>query len=50
MQIESVSKLPDLFEVLLKRVEQTIKKMSTKKTETSAFVTALSDLLTAEEA
>lgn len=50
MQIESVNKLPDLFEVLLERVEQTIKKMNAKHTETSAFVTALSDLLTADEA
>jgi hypothetical protein len=50
MQIESVNKLPDLFEVLLERVEQTIKKMNAKKAETSAFVTALSDLLSADEA
>jgi len=45
MQIESVSKIPDLLEVLIERVDQTITKMKAKTDEAASFVAALAPVV-----
>jgi hypothetical protein len=41
MQIESLSKIPDLYEELIKRTEETIKKIRAKTSEANELATAL---------
>ncbi len=47
MQIESVGKIPDLFDELIKRTEDTIKKIRAKTIEAGDLATAINEAISA---
>lgn len=45
MQIESVSKIPDLFDELIKRTDDTLKKIRSKTIEARDLATAINEAI-----